>query len=178
MDVMSDDLGGKLYSENNVATLKGYCSVVNTRDIPVIWDAFQHTKEITLHQHNLRVTMAKWAKNTGLNIYKAPFSNKQTDKDIISLQFNLGEAMPINSSVQQGISILTCRPKIAHKVKNIKATEEARRAIAHTIQFNVLRHHQKTLPSPLPDNYFELRLSINIFCLSEIASCASCASIQ
>jgi hypothetical protein len=46
---MSDNLGGKLYSEKNVATLKGYCSVVNTRDIPVIWDAIQHTKEIASH---------------------------------------------------------------------------------------------------------------------------------
>jgi hypothetical protein len=76
MDVMSEDLEGKLYSENNVATLKGCCGVVDVRDIPVIWDAFQHTKEIALHQHNLRVTMEKWAKNTGLNINKAPFFNK------------------------------------------------------------------------------------------------------
>ncbi len=40
MDVMSDNLGGKLYSENNVAALKGYCGVGNARDIPVICDAF------------------------------------------------------------------------------------------------------------------------------------------
>jgi hypothetical protein len=68
MDIMSDDLGGKLYSENNVAALKGYCGVVDARDIAVIWDAFQHTKEIALHLHNLRVTMEEWAKKTGLDI--------------------------------------------------------------------------------------------------------------
>ncbi len=49
MDVISDNLGGKLYSENNVAAFKGYCGVVDARDIPVIWDTFQHTKEIGLH---------------------------------------------------------------------------------------------------------------------------------
>jgi hypothetical protein len=49
MDIMSDKLGGKLYSENNGATLKGHCGVVDARDIPVIWDAFQLTKEIVLH---------------------------------------------------------------------------------------------------------------------------------
>ncbi len=36
MDVMSDNLGGKLYSEKNVAALKSYCNVVDARDIPVV----------------------------------------------------------------------------------------------------------------------------------------------
>jgi hypothetical protein len=65
---------------------------------------------------------------------------------------------------QPGISVLTCRPKRAHEIKNIKVTEEARQAMAHTMQFNKVQHHQKKLPSPPPDNYFELRLSINTFC--------------
>jgi hypothetical protein len=52
MDVMSDNLGGKIYSENNVATLKGYCKVVDARDISVIWGTFQHTKETALHPCN------------------------------------------------------------------------------------------------------------------------------
>jgi hypothetical protein len=48
-----DDVGGKLYSKNNVATLKGYCGVVEPGGIPAIWDAYQQTKELASHRHNL-----------------------------------------------------------------------------------------------------------------------------
>jgi hypothetical protein len=65
---------------------------------------------------------------------------------------------------QQGIFVLTCRPKTAHEVENIKATEKARWATAHTMQFNKVQHCKKTPPSPMPDNYFKLRLSVNTFC--------------
>jgi hypothetical protein len=41
-DSGGDDVGGKLYSENNVA-LKGYCGVATPAGIPVIWDSFQQT---------------------------------------------------------------------------------------------------------------------------------------
>ena len=68
-----DNVGGKLYSENNVAALKGYCRVVNPRRIPAIWDAFQQTRELTQHRHNLRVGMMTWSKRTGTDINKAPF---------------------------------------------------------------------------------------------------------
>jgi hypothetical protein len=83
----------------------------------------------------------------GLDIKKAPFFNKQMVKDIVSLQFNPGEVVPTYLLVEQGISILTCRPKLAYKIENIKATEEARPAMAHTMQFNKVQRHQKTWPS-------------------------------
>ncbi len=82
----------------------------------------------------------------------------------MGLHFNLGEAVPTYSSVQRGISILTCRPKSAHVVETIKDFEEARHATAHTAQFNEVRGLQKTPPSPPPNNYFKLRLSVNTFC--------------
>ena len=63
-----DDVGGKLYSENNVTALKGYCGVANPAGIPTIWDAFQQTKEIGSHRHNLQVGMSKWSKDTGKDI--------------------------------------------------------------------------------------------------------------
>jgi hypothetical protein len=159
-----DDVGGKLYSENNVAALKGYCGVVDPMLIPTIWDAFQQTKEINSHRHSIRVSMSKWSKDTGKDIDKAPFFTEQTIKDIVGLNFNPGEAVPTFSSAQRGISILTCRPKSAHEVETIKEFEEARRATAHTAQFNDVRRRQKAPPSPPPDNYFELRLGVNTFC--------------
>jgi hypothetical protein len=36
--------------------------------------------------------------------------------------------------------------------------------MAHTMQFKEVRCCQKTPPSPPPDNYFKLRLSVNTFC--------------
>ncbi len=154
-------MGGRLHTKNYVVLLKGYCGVVNLANIQPIWDAFQHTCKIASHQHNIRVAMFKWSKQTGKDIDKAPFFTKQTIKDFVGLQFNPGEAMPTYSSAQWGISILTCHPKTAHKVKIIKDFEEARCAAAHTMQFNDTRRCQKTPPSLSPDNYFELHLSIN-----------------
>ena len=52
-----NNVGGKLYSDNNVATLKGYCGGVNPRGIPSIWDAFQQTRELAQHRHNPRIGM-------------------------------------------------------------------------------------------------------------------------
>jgi hypothetical protein len=66
--------------------------------------------------------------------------------------------------VQRGVSILTCRSKTTHEEETIKDNKEARRVTAHTAQFNEVCRHQKTPPSPPPDTYFELRLSVNTFC--------------
>jgi hypothetical protein len=53
---------------------------------------------------------------------------------------------------------------MAQEVETIKDFEEARQATVHTAQFNEVLGHQKTPPSPPPDTYFELRLSVNTFC--------------
>ena len=159
-----NDVGGKLYSENNVAALKGYCGVVNPCVIPAIWDAFQQTRELAQHRHNLCVGMMTWSKQTGMDIDKAPFFTKATIKDIVSPNFNPGEAIPTYLSAQRGISILMCWPKSVHEVKLIKDFDEAQRATAHTAQFNEVRRQQKAQPSAPPDNYHDLRLSVNTFC--------------
>ncbi len=52
-----NNVGGKLYSENNMATLKRYCGVVDPRGIPSIWDAFQQTRELAQHRHNSHNTV-------------------------------------------------------------------------------------------------------------------------
>ncbi len=91
-----------MYSENNVASLKGYCGVLDPSKIPNIWDSFQQTREIASHQHNLRVSMTRWAKEMGKEIDKAPFFTEQTIKDIVGLNFNPGEAVPTYGSAQRG----------------------------------------------------------------------------
>ena len=159
-----DNVGGKLYSENNVVALKGYCGVVDPHGIRAIWDAFQQTRELAQHRHNFRVGMMMWSKQTGMDIDKAHFFTEATIKDIVSLNFNPGEAVPTYLSTQREISILTCRPKSVHKVELIKDFEESRRTTAHTAQFNEVRRRQKTQPSAPPENYHELRLSVNTFC--------------
>ncbi len=82
----------------------------------------------------------------------------------MGLNFNPGEAVPTFVSAQCGISILTCRPKLAQEVETIKDFEEARWATTHTAQFNEVQRRQKAPPSPPPDNYFELYLNVNTFC--------------
>jgi hypothetical protein len=88
--------------------------------IPTIWDSFQQMKEIASHCHNLRVGMSQWSKSTGKDINKAPFFTEQTVRDIAGHNFNPGEAVPMLASAQRGISILTCRPKLAQEVETIK----------------------------------------------------------
>jgi hypothetical protein len=104
-DSGNNEMGGKMYSKNNVASLKWYCGVVNSANIPTIWDVFQHMCVIASHCHNIQVTMFKWDKQTGEDINKAPFFTEQTIKDIVGLHFNLGKAVPMYSSAQWGISI-------------------------------------------------------------------------
>jgi hypothetical protein len=108
--------------------------------------------------------MGKWAQKYGSEINKAPFFTEQRVKDIVGLQFNPGKGVAHFSSAQCGISILTCRPKSAVEVEQIKGDEEAHWAMAHTVQYTEYRRCQKKTPSPPPDTYFELKLSINTFC--------------
>jgi hypothetical protein len=108
--------------------------------------------------------MQRWSKQKGLNIDKAPFFAENSIKDIVGLNSNPSEAVPTFSSAQWGISILTCRPKSAQEVKQIKDFEEARRATAHMAQFNEVRRRQKMQPRPPPDTYHELPHSYNTFC--------------
>ena len=83
--------------------------------------------------------MQKWSNQKGLDIDKDPFFTKSSIKDIVGLNFNPGEAVPMFSSAQRGISILICRPKMAPEVAKIKDYEDARRETMHTAQFNEVR---------------------------------------
>ena len=98
------EVGGRLYSENNVTALKGYCGVLTPADIPTIWDAFQQTKELASHQHNLRIGMQRWSKQKGLDIDKAPFFTENSIKDIVGLNFNPGV---VQANVGQKVAFLT-----------------------------------------------------------------------
>ena len=69
--------------------------------------------------------MQRWSKQKGLDINKAPFFTENSIKDIVELNFNPGEAVPTFSSAQWGISILTCRPKLAQEIEQIKDFKEA-----------------------------------------------------
>lgn len=141
-------VGGRRYSEDNVAALRGFCGVIDVARIPNSWDKFQHSKELLSHRHHIRTSMEKWARQFGYEIDKAPFFTEQTIKDIVGLQFNPGEGVAHFSSAQRGISILTCRPKSAVEVEQIKGDEEAHRAKAHIIQYTEYRRRQRNPPSP------------------------------
>ena len=117
-DTGGEGMGGRMYSENNVAALKEYCGVVDPARIPLIWDSFQQTREIAAHRHNIRVSMTKWAKQTGKEIDKAPFFTEKMIKDIVNLNFNSGEAVPTYASAQRGVSILTCHSKNGPRGRN------------------------------------------------------------
>ena len=94
-----NEVEGRLYSESNVAALKGYCGVVSPADIPPIWDDFQQTKELASHHHNIRTGMQKWSKQKGLAIDKAPFFTENSIKDIVGLNFSPGEVVPTREEV-------------------------------------------------------------------------------
>ncbi len=61
----------------------------------------------------------------GLDINKAPFFTKDSIKDILSLNFNLGKAIPTFSSAQGGISILICRAKTGQEVEKNRDYKDA-----------------------------------------------------
>ena len=55
-----EQVGGKRFSEEQVATLKGYCGVVDERKIPDIWRTFQATKHIATWRATLLAAMEDW----------------------------------------------------------------------------------------------------------------------
>lgn len=161
-------IGGKHFSEEQVATLKGYCGVVDPSLIPGIWRTFQVTKDISNYRHEIRTELEHWEReHGGGGIDQAVFLSRELFQDILCLRFNPGEGVALIGSVHQGLTLLSCRPKSALEVEDLREHEEAMQITGHKKSYEEFRTKKKkgaTATATPPENYFDLRLCLNTFC--------------
>ncbi len=158
-----------MFSEDQVAAIKGFCGVTDPKQIPHLWHTFQDTKHIATYRTELRTTMEHSERhNGGGGIDMAPFFSDALFGDLLALRFNPGEGVALYGSRQQGLTILCCRPKSAGEIEDIREHDEAMVATGGKMTYEEFRNKKKqglaaALARP-PETFLDLRLCINTFC--------------
>lgn len=167
--VGEEQVGGTKFSEDHVATLKGYCGVVDERKIPNIWRTFQSTKHVGTWRTTLVAEMEEWDETHrgGGGIDQAPCFSDELLKAIVKLEFNPGEGVALYNSRQKGVTILCCRPKTAAQIEDIREHEEAVTKTGANMSYDEFRAKKKgsgiAVATP-PENYGDLKLCVNTYC--------------
>lgn len=165
-----EQVGGTRFSEDHVATLKGYCGVVDERKIPNIWRTFQSTKHVGTWRATMEAAMDDWdSKHRGAGgIDQATCYSDELLKSIVKMEFNPGEGVALYSSRQKGVTILCCRPKTAAQVEDIREHEEAVAKTGNSMTYEEYKakkkHGSGLAQTTPPENYGDLKLCVNTFC--------------
>ena len=115
----------KPYSAYDIATIKGYCGITNTEDIPIIWALFKTSKDREDYHLNIQKCMTVWSKANGTPIDHGMFLSSDTIDDIVKLRPNPGGSSATLKTGERGISILACLPRAANEIENIRLREVA-----------------------------------------------------
>jgi hypothetical protein len=114
-----------VYTEYQVAVIKGYCGLRDTGAIPVIWALFQTSKHTEDHRLNLEKRMREWSAIHGVEIDHGVFFSKETIDDIVKLRPNPGDGHPTLKTAERGVSILACLPRSQNEIEAIRIKEQA-----------------------------------------------------
>jgi hypothetical protein len=74
-----------VYTEYQVAVIKGYCGLRDMGAIPTIWALFQTRKHTEDHWLNLKKRMQEWSTMHGTEIDHGVFFSKDTIDDIVAM---------------------------------------------------------------------------------------------
>jgi hypothetical protein len=156
----SKDAGGKLYSEYQIAAIKGFSGTADVTQLSPIWTQFQKTKDIDDQRCILGKYMAEWSKVMGIEIDTGVFYNKETMEDIVKVRPNSAEGLATLKTGERGCSILSCFPRAPMEIEALRIKEQAARVSQanHTFE-EALKLAQSDGRAP-PDNYMETRLTI------------------
>jgi hypothetical protein len=100
----------KVYSEYQLAKLKGFCCMRHNSGLPTIWDYFKSTKEVDAQRTQLIEEMKRWATANKVQLNGGVYFDKATMDDIVKLDFCPGTPTAYLNTVEQGMSMLICRP--------------------------------------------------------------------
>lgn len=114
-----------LYTDYQVAVIKGYCGLRETAAIPVIWALFQTSKHTEDHRLNLEKKMREWSMLHGIEIDHGVFFSKETIEDIVKLRPNPGDGHPTLKTAEKGVSILACLPRTQNEMEALRLQEQA-----------------------------------------------------
>ena len=118
--------GGKPFTEDAIAQLKGVCGVVSKRDVPVIWTMFQNSKSFDVYRNKLKSGMALWAQNNGAEIDQGVVFSTATLEELTSLWFNPGKVGVAQYELtEKGVSVLTCRAILLAEMERLPEREQA-----------------------------------------------------
>ncbi len=74
-----------MYTNYQVAVIKGFCGLRETNVIPVIWVLFQTSKHTKDRLLNIDKQMKVWSAQRGIKIDHGVFYPKETIDDIVKL---------------------------------------------------------------------------------------------
>ena len=159
---------GKEYEDQQVYMLMGFSHRSTPEDLQPVWAAFQTTKNQDAHRLELGASMRKWADKKKIPIVRnMDFSDRSLLGFIVKMQFNppgcAGAAY--YSSIDKGLTILTCRPPEGEDIEAIRAREilEDLTKKTHTLS-EMLNTPMLTGNIKPAEDYNELTLNLGTFC--------------
>ena len=154
----------KPLSEYQLAKLKGFSCVRSEASLQPIWSYFRSTKEVDAQRTQLLEEMRKWARNHDVQLNRSVYFEKATMDDITKLEFGPGTPTAYLNTAEQGISILTCRPRMGNETADLRSKEHA---VDSTLRNHTLAEALllgKRDPRPPASTFHELKLDLVTFC--------------
>ena len=160
-------LRGKEYEDQQVYMLMGFSHRTSPDDLAPVWAAFQTTKNQDAHRLEIGAGMRTWAEKKKIPIVRNMDFSDRSLGFIVKMQFNppgcAGAAY--YSSIDKGLTILTCRPPEGEDIEAIRAREimEDLTKKTHTLS-EMLNTPALTGNIKPAEDYNELLLNLGTFC--------------
>jgi hypothetical protein len=154
----------KGYSEFQLAKLKGFSGVRAEAALQPIWTYFKSTKEVDAQRTQLLEDMKQWARQNDVQIHRNIYFDKATMDDITKMEFGPGTPTAFLSTAEQGISILTCRPRVGNETADIRTKEHAMQTTRQNHSLAEALLLGKRDPRPPAATFQDLKLDLGTFC--------------
>ena len=165
--VQATPLKGKEYEDQQVYMLMGFSHRTSPDELQQVWAAFQTTKNQDAHRLEIGAGMRKWADNKKLPIVRNMDFSDRSLGFIVKMQFNppgcAGAAY--YSSIDKGLTILTCRPPEGEDIEAIRAREILEDLTKNTHTLSEMLNTPALTGNIKPaEDYNELLLNLGTFC--------------
>ncbi len=157
---------GKDYDDQQVYMLMGFAHITDVNDLSPVWAAFQATKNSDAHRLELGAQMRAWTEYTKTPIVRnMDFSDKALGY-IVKMQFNPPGCAGVAyySSIDKGLTILTCRPPEGEDIEAIRAREMLEELATTRTLADVLNTPTITGNIKPAEDYNELMMNLATFC--------------
>lgn len=157
---------GKDYDDQQVYMLMGFAHITDVEQLPQVWAAFQTTKNSDAHRLELGSQMRAWTDTTKIPIVKNMDFSEKALGYIVKMQFNPPGCAGVAyySSLDKGLTILTCRPPEGEDIEALRAREMLEELATTRTLADVLNTPSITGNIKPAEDYNELMLNLGTFC--------------